>query len=241
MENLAIKVDKVSKSFMLRKPGGIAKTLLRSKHKQPKFLKALENISFTVNRGEILGLIGLNGSGKSTLLRVISGVYKPDSGSVTVNGKLSPLMQLGSGFQPDLDAYENIIMNGMLLGIPKKEIRNKVHGVIQYAGLEKFSGMKIRHYSSGMRSRLAFSTAMQINPDILLVDEIFAVGDKDFQKKSFETFLQFKKEKKTIIHASHNLPTMAEYSDRILLLEQGRIRSIGQPDEVIKEYRKIKN
>ena len=204
MENFVIFVDNVSKFFNIGKPRRIS-NLMRNRNSQSKTFVALDGLSFSVKEGEVLGLIGLNGSGKSTLLRIIADVYKPDRGSVKVNGNMSSLMQIGAGFQNDLDAKENIIMNGMLLGLSKSKITSLVEKIIQYAELENFLNLKLKHYSSGMRARLAFSTAMQIDSDILLVDEILSVGDKDFQKKSFDTFNSLKKDKKTIVHATHNL------------------------------------
>jgi len=188
-----------------------------------------------------LGIIGLNGSGKTTLLRIIAGAYKPNMGRVQINGRLSPLMQLASGFLGELSARENIIMNGLLLGVSKSYIQNKVDDIIQYAELEEFSEMKVQHYSSGMLSRLGFSIAMQINPDILLVDEIMSVGDKDFRKKSYESFLSLKKEKKTILHATHNLELLEEFSDKVLLINKGKLIMIGKPAEAIKAYMGIKS
>jgi len=239
MENIAVRLTNVSKTFKLDKPPGLSK-VIQAKSNHQKTLVALDGISFTVSQGEKLGIVGLNASGKTTLLRIIAGVYKPDvGGKVEVNGVLSPLLQLGTGFQADLDARENIIMNGMLLGVSKNNIKQKVTEIIQYAELENFAHMKLKHFSAGMRARLAFATAMQINPDILLVDEILSVGDKDFQKKSYETFLSFTKEKKTLLHATHNLDKLSKYSDRILLLHKGRNIMIGQPDDVIKKYREL--
>lgn len=240
MENIAIRVDKVSKTFNVDELRGMER-IFKSNRNQQKTLKALDEITFTVMKGEALGIIGLNGSGKSTLLRIIARVYKPDFGSVQVYGRLSPLMQLGLGFHGDLNAQDNIIMNGMLLGIPKSEIQAKVDNIIQYAELEKFENMKLKHFSSGMRARLAFASAIQIDPDILLIDEVLSVGDKDFQKKSYETFLSFKKNKKTILHATHNLNKLSEFSDRVLLLHEGKIVMIGNTNEVIKKYRDMKS
>lgn len=240
MEDIVISVNKVSKIFKLDKPLGVSKIVNQSSNNQNKILEALNEITFTVHKGEVLGIIGLNGSGKTTLLRVIAGVYKPTSGYVEVNGRLSPLLQLGTGFQGDLDARDNIIMNGMLLGISKSDITKKVENIIQYAELEKFVNMKLKHYSTVMKARLTFATAMQIDPDILLVDEVLAVGDKDFQKKSYETFLSFRKNKKTILHATHNLDKLSEFSDRILLLDKGKIVIIGNPNEVIRKYHDVK-
>jgi len=240
MENNALTVTNVSKTFKVEMIRGISNIFKKRNSKQSKRLVALDGISFTVQKGEILGLIGLNGSGKSTLIRIIAGIYKPDTGYIKKNGRLSPLMQLGAGFQGDLNAKDNIIMNGMLFGLPKSKIEEKVESIIQYAELEKFSNMKLKHYSSGMRSRLAFSTAMQIDSDILLIDEILAVGDKDFQKKSYETFLSLKKNNKTILHATHNLNKLSEICDKVLLLHKGKNVMMGKPEEVIKKYQELK-
>ena len=182
MDDIAIQVEDVSKEFKIIKPRGISGLFMRSNPEKYRTFVALDGISFTVKKGEILGIIGLNGSGKTTLLRIIAGVYKPDKGRVKVNGRLSPLMQLAAGFQGELNARENIIMNGLLLGVSKSYIQNKVDEIIQYAELEKFSEMKVQHYSSGMLSRLGFSIALQINPEIMLVDEIMSVGERSTGK-----------------------------------------------------------
>jgi len=240
MENPAVVVNKISKTFKISKPDGILKFFQKKTNHQLKTLVAIDDVSFTVQKGEVLGIIGLNGSGKSTLLRIIAGVYKPDSGSIQLNGSLSSLMQLGAGFQGDLDSRENIIIDGMLLGLRKSEIQQKVDSILKYAELEKFSNMKLKHYSSGMTARLAFATSMQINPDILLLDEIQAVGDKNFRKKSYDTFLSLKNKNKAIIHATHSLVGQSEFSDRLLLLHQGKMVMIGKPDEVIEKYNEIK-
>jgi len=238
LENLAVIIENVSKKFKLNGPRDIF-TLIKKKSNSEhnKSIQALSGISFTVEKGKILGIIGANGSGKSTLLRIIAGVYHPDTGSVKVNGRISALMQLGAGFQPDLNARENIIMNGMLLGLSKSTIEEKVDEIIEYAELGKFTNMKLKHFSSGMQARLGFTTAMQIDPDILLVDEILSVGDKNFRKKSLETFLSFKKRKKTILYATHNLEKLIDFSDIVLLLDKGKNVMIGTPAEVIKKYR----
>jgi len=240
-EDTAIKVKDVSKTFNFNSQRGISKILSHSDSSQQKTFKALDGISFRVIKGEVLGIIGLNGSGKTTLLRIIAGVYKPDHGSVEISGKLSPLMQLGAGFQGDLAVEENIILNGMLLGISKSDIQSKVYDIIHYAELEKFVNMKLKYLSTGMRARLAFSIAMQIDHEILLVDEILSVGDKDFQKKSYETFLTLTQKKKTILHTSHNLKKIREISDRILLLDNGKVVTIGEPQAVIQRYREMKS
>ena len=240
MNDISIKINNLSKTFKIDKPRGIQSVITsKLQSKKSKKLLVLDNISFSVKKGEILSIIGLNGSGKTTLLRMIAGVYKPDSGTVQINGKMSQLMQLGTGFQPELNAEENIILNGMLLGISKSKMKESVPRIIQYAELEEFPHLKLKHYSSGMRSRLAFSIAMEIDPDILLVDEILSVGDKTFQKKSYEKFLSYKKNNKTILHATHNLSNLSEFSDRVLLLHKGKQIMIGNPDETFEKYQEI--
>ena len=240
MDQIAVKVENISKTFKIIKPRGISGILMKSNPNKYRSFLALDEISFTVNKGEVLGIIGLNGSGKTTLLRIIAGVYKPNIGQVQVNGKLSPLMQVDAGFQGELNAKDNIIMNGLLLGVSKSFIEENVEKIIQYAELEKFSEMRIKHYSTGMKARLGFSIAMHVNPDILLVDEIMSVGDKDFRKKSFESFLSLKKENKTILHATHNLEVLENFSDKVLLLNKGKMIMLDEPNEVLKKYNSIK-
>ena len=240
MDQIAVQVENISKTFTIQKPRGISGLLMKSNPNKYRTFLALDGVSFTVKKGEVLGIIGLNGSGKSTLLRIIAGVYKPTMGQVQVNGRLSPLLQLATGFEKELSAKENIIMNGLLLGVSKSFIQSKIEEIIQYAELEKFSEMKLKHYSSGMRARLGFSIAMHVNPEILLVDEIMSVGDKDFRKKSFETFLSLKKENKTILHATHNIEVLRDFTDKVLLLHKGKMIMLDEPNEVIKKYNSIK-
>ena len=229
MEDYAVEIKNLSKSFKISKKGG--KIILSSTR-----LRVLDDISFSVKKGEVFGIIGNNGSGKTTLLRIISGVYKPDTGNVKINGRLSPLMQIGAGFQMEFNARDNIILNGMLLGMTKSVIEKKVDDIIQFAELEEFSDLRIKHYSSGMRARLAFATAMQINPDILLVDEILSVGDKAFKEKCFQTFASFKKQNKTILIVTHSLGNLSRFCDRVMLIHYGKVIMIGTPNEVIKKY-----
>jgi len=234
MDELAIKLEHISKSFKMKE--SVTFKFDKSSSRQKNILKVLDDVSFEVKKGEILGIIGKNGSGKSTLLRIIAGVYKPDKGSLKINGRLSPMMQIGIGFQKNLPAKDNIITSGMLLGLSKSHIESKVNSIIKYAELEEFRNMPIKNYSTGMRARLAFATSMQIDPDIFLIDEILSVGDKDFQKKSYETFLKLKKNNKTVLHATHSLSKLSEFSDRALLLSKGKVIMIGDPEEVIKKY-----
>lgn len=222
----------------------IVKNLVKT-FKAPKNFKdksnliyALNDISFSLEKGQILGIIGKNGSGKTTLLRTISGIYNPTSGNITVNGKLAPVLQIGIGFRNEISSIENIIMYGLLLGLKKDEIKDKVNTILEFADLKEFARMKLKYFSSGMRTRLAFATAMQIKSEIFLVDEILAVGDMDFKEKSFNEFMRLKKEGKTIIHTTHNLSAVERFSDKVLFLDKGKQVEIGDPKEVIVKYKK---
>lgn len=238
MNSTVIQLSNVSKKFDLSNKKNTLKITQKTNNFSNQIL-ALDNISLTIEKGETIGVIGLNGSGKTTLLRIISGVYQPDSGSVLVNGYLAPLLQIGTGFKEELNAEENIVMYGLLLGFTKNEIKKKINDIIKFAELEKFHKLKLKDYSAGMRSRLAFSTAIQINPDILLVDEILAVGDAVFKEKSFKAFLEFKKQNKTIIYTTHNINMILDLSDRVILINQGRILKIGKPKDVISYYHEM--
>jgi len=240
VENNSVIVENISKSFTLKRTKSIFGKLMDVKKTNRKqIIQSLDNVSFTVQKGQMLGIIGLNGSGKTTLLRIIAGIYKPDNGSVQVNGRMAPLLQIGTGFHPELNAQENIVMFGLLLGIEKKQIEEKVDSIIDFAELENFTQMKLKNYSTGMRARLGFSTALQVNPDILLVDEVLAVGDMAFRKKSSEAFLSFKEKGKTILYTTHSMKNISELSDRVLLLDKGKIIMIGEPKETIQKYREI--
>ena len=240
MDETTVELQNVTKFFKIPQKKGIFGIFGKKSKLQNSFFKVLDDVSFSVKKGEVLGIIGKNGSGKSTLLRLIANIYSPDRGIIKVKGRLSPMMQIGTGFQKDFAAKENIIINGMLLGLSRQEIESKVDSVIEYAELEKFRELPLKHYSSGMKSRLAFATAMKIDPDIFLIDEILSVGDKDFKQKSYETFLSLKKRNKTIIHATHSLSSISEFSDRVLLLDKGKIIMIGEPKEVVKKYQAMK-
>jgi len=230
-------VENISKTFKLKRPKQALMQVTNSKSVDT--LTALDSISFSVAKGEVFGIIGLNGSGKTTLLRIIAGIYEPDSGKISVEGKIAPLLQIGTGFNLELTAEENIIMAGMLVGKTKGEIKKRVNKIIEFAGLQEFTEMKLKHYSAGMMARLAFATAIQIDPDILLVDEILSVGDIEFTEKSFKEFLSFKKKGKTIIYTTHDLPLLTELCDRVLLLRKGKSVMIGEPTKVIEKYREI--
>ena len=241
MESVAIELKKVSKTFNIDSGKGVFSFFRngKAKNKKIKYLTALNDVSFTIKKGETIGVIGLNGQGKTTLLKTIAGIYKPDSGNVTVNGKLAPLLQVGTGFNKELNAEDNIIIYGMLLGFTKNEIKSKVDKIIKFAELEKFRHMKLKNYSSGMKAKLGFGTALEVEPDIMLIDEVLSVGDKAFKEKSFNAFLSFKKRNKTILFTAHNDDLISELSDRVILIDKGHVVKIGKPDEVISVYKEI--
>lgn len=243
MSNTMLEVENVYKTFRIyhEKRNSVYEmvTGLFNRKKYFETLPVLQDISFSLKRGEMLGILGKNGAGKTTLLRIIAGIYKPDSGRVIRNGTLIPFLSLGSGFQPELTARDNVILYGVLLGMAKKEITRKINEVIQFAELEKFSDTKLKNFSSGMYARLAFATAVQVDPDILLMDEIISVGDLSFQKKSYDTFLSFKKRKKSIILVTHSMDPIRQYCDKAILIDGGRIVASGEPDMIVQEYQRI--
>lgn len=200
---------------------------------------ALKDVSFEIKKGETLGIIGKNGSGKSTLLKILAKVLYPDSGSVTINSKVASFLELGIGFQPELTAQENVYIYSSILGMGRKEVERKYDAIFDFADLKKFENMKLKNFSSGMYMRLAFSTAVHTNPETLLIDEVFAVGDEAFQKKCMEEIREFQKRDKTIVFVSHDLGSVERICDRILLLDSGKLVSEGKPIGVISEYHRI--
>ncbi len=197
---------------------------------------ALRNISFSVKRGETIGIIGENGSGKSTLLKVIAGVLYPDSGRVKVNGRIAPFLELGVGFQPELTAEENVYLYGSIMGMSRAQIKNRINDIFEFSELEKFRNARLKNFSSGMYARLAFSTAISIEPDIILIDEALAVGDEAFQGKCYDKINEFRREGKTIVFVSHGMETVKQLCERSILLNQGQIGSIGYSEKVVSDY-----
>lgn len=239
---IRIKFEKVSKYYKLINTGGI-KSFVFNFFKQIKMYKentfiALENISFEINNGDVVGIIGKNGAGKSTTLGLIAGVMKPTSGKVEVIGRIAPLLELGAGFHHDLTGRENIVLNGILLGMSKKDILEKVDEIIEFSELEEFIDQPIRMYSSGMLSRLGFSIAVQANPDILLIDEVLSVGDKNFQKKCTDKIFEFKNKGVTIVFVSHAISSVELLCDKVIWIENHQIKLMGKTSEVIPEYNK---
>jgi len=200
---------------------------------------ALQNVSFDIKRGEVFGIVGMNGAGKSTLLKIVAGVVKPTSGKVIRQGSIAPLLELGAGFDGELSGRENIYLNGLLMGYPKKFIREKLDEVIDFSELEKFIDTPLKNYSSGMKARLGFSIATVVQPDILIVDEILSVGDFKFKEKSEKKIHSMMSGGTTVIFVSHSMDQIRGLCNRVMWLEQGRVREIGSPGEVIERYKNI--
>jgi len=239
-ESIAIKVEGVSKTFKVphEKHMSLKSAAIHMFNKKTyEEFEALKNISFEVKKGEFFGIIGRNGSGKSTLLKILAGIYVADSGKVTIDGKLSPFLELGVGFNPELTGRENLFLGGSILGLSRQEVAEKFEKIVSFAELEDFIDMKLKNYSSGMQVRLAFSLAINVHAEILLMDEVLAVGDEKFQKKCIEEFLKFKRSGKTIILVTHDLANIESYCDRALLLKDGKIVEVGNPKKVVFSYR----
>ena len=199
-------------------------------------LDAVKDLSLEVPRGQMLGLIGRNGSGKSTLLKIIAGVYKPTAGRVHVDGTIAPLIELGAGFHHELTGRENILLNGLLMGYSREEMQRREQSIIDFAEIGEFIDAPIKQYSSGMHTRLAFAVATEVDPQVLILDEILAVGDAAFQRKCFARIQNFRQAGKTILFVSHSMPTVIEFCDRAVLLEKGSIMADGDPTEVAEVY-----
>jgi len=213
-------------------------TLQRLYHREPilKQFDALKGVSLTVAPGETLGLIGRNGSGKSTLLKIIARIFSPTAGTVEVNGAVSPLIELGAGFHLDLTGRENVVLAGVILGFTRREMERKLDPILDFAGLQDFIDTPLRTYSSGMAARLGFAVATEIDPDILLVDEVLAVGDVGFQEKCLARMNSFRRLGKTMVFVSHDMDQVREVCDRVALLHEGELLAEGKPEGVISRY-----
>jgi len=197
---------------------------------------ALDDVSFEIKKGETMGIIGPNGSGKSTILKLIAGVMVPSRGSVEIAGKIAPLIELGAGFHPELTGRENIYLNGSILGLNRSEIDERFDDIVEFSDLSEFIDTPIKHYSSGMYMRLGFSIAIHIEPEILLIDEILAVGDIAFQQKCMEKMNEFKKNGVTIVFVSHSLEAIKNFCQKAIWLDKGKIKEEGEPEKVIAAY-----
>lgn len=246
LNDIAIQLDSVGIKFNLNVDREISlkkeglKAFGRLLHsKRSKDFWALKGVSLKVPRGEILGIIGANGAGKSTLLKIIAGIYPPTEGKLCVRGNLAPLIELGAAFNPELTGAENIFFVGSIYRVPRWQIREKFDRIVEFSGLQRFINSPIKNYSTGMFLRLAFSMVIFFEPDIVLIDEVFAVGDEVFQQKSFEKILSFRERGATIIFVSHDLNLIQQICNRVLVLDRGRINFIGSADEAVQAYRQL--
>lgn len=238
-EDAAVVVKRVYKSFRLphERHNGI-KQLVLNFYRRRRYEKqnVLKGVDFEIKRGEFFGIVGRNGSGKSTLLKLLAGIYVPEKGSIEVRGGLTPFIELGVGFNPELTGRENVFLNGALLGFSRKEMEAMYDDIVEFAELEAFMDQRLKNYSSGMQVRLAFSIAIRADNDILLLDEVLAVGDAIFQKKCYSYFKELKRNKKTVIFVSHDTSILQEYCDRGVLIEAGKVVSKGKIGPVVKDY-----
>jgi len=202
--------------------------------------KTLDNVSFEIQQGEFFGIIGRNGSGKSTLLKILAGIYRPDHGSeIAIHGRIAPMLELGVGFNPELTGRENVFLNATILGLTRRQIEDCYDEIVQFAELSDFMELQVKHYSSGMSVKLAFSVAMQVNAPIMLLDEVLAVGDFVFADKCFALFDRYKNEGKTIILVTHSDASMKRFADRVMLIHDSKVALVGAPDEVTKLYHEL--
>ena len=234
-----VEFEEVSKSFYIGDRRPFLRTYLaaRLKRQPPKLFHALKDVSFSISSGESLAIIGPNGAGKSTLLSMVAGVSMPTEGRISVNGSVAALLELGSGFHPDLTGRENVFLNGALLGYTRKQAVDRFEDIVEFSGLRPFIDQPLRTYSSGMTMRLAFSVAIHVDPEILVIDEAFAVGDMDFQEKCAERILAFKQARKTFVCVSHSFETLQKLCEHALWLEHGAVMMIGNAQEVFDAYK----
>lgn len=239
---LAIQVEDLHKSFRIptHRVDSLKERIVRPfAARDYRQLHALDGVSFEVHRGEFFGIVGRNGSGKSTLLKLLASIYRADAGTIRMAGRLAPFIELGVGFNAELTARENVVLNGVMMGLTPKETRDRLDAVLEFAELTEFTDLKLKNYSSGMLVRLAFSVMLQADADILLIDEVLAVGDASFQQKCDDAFREMKAAGKTIVLVTHDMATVEEYCTRAMLIEGGEIRHIGDPGEVGRQYLRL--
>ncbi len=241
LDSLAINVENVTQRFRVihERPNTLRELFAKlfRPNADIRDFEALKNISFQVRRSEMVGIVGRNGSGKSTLLKLVAGVYRPTAGKIEVQGTLAPLIELGAGFHSELTGRENIVLNGLLLGFSKRDIKDREKKIIEFADIGDFVDSPVKQYSSGMYIRLAFAVATEVDPDILVVDEALAVGDAPFQKKCFDRLQRFRDLGKTILFVTHSMQQIVDYCDRAILLDHGHLIYDGRPEETVELYK----
>ena len=237
-ETFAITLDDVGKRFMRHadRRNTLKERIVRGRSRSTQDFWAVRNVNVQIPKGSVYGLIGHNGSGKSTLLKLITGIYRPTEGSISSDGRVAALIELGAGFHPDMTGRENIRLNGSILGLSKSEIENAMETIIDFSGLREFIDDPVKHYSSGMYVRLGFSVAVHMKPDVLLVDEVLAVGDEEFQRKCFDHLYTLRREGRTIVVVSHGLGQLEGLCDEVAWLDHGTVQEIGPATEVIGSY-----
>lgn len=236
-KSIAIEVKNLSITYKSLKAYSIKKNLLKLKKVDVKKFKAVNNVSFEVEEGEILGIIGKNGSGKSTMLKALAGIFSPDEGIIDLHNKSVSLLSIGVGFNKNLSGRENIMLSGMLLGFSEEEIKEKMPQIIEFAEIGDFIDMPVKTYSSGMFSKLAFSITAILETDIMLIDEVLSVGDQKFKKKSYKKMKELISDnKRTVVIVSHNISTLKELCDEVMWIHEGVVKKIGDPKEVLDEY-----
>ena len=238
MSNIAVRVDHVTKSFRMyhERNQSLKSAIMRGRTSVHEDFLALKDVSFDVPAGSTFGLIGSNGSGKSTLLKCLANIYYPNGGAITHFGKIAAMLEVGSGFHAELSGRENIFLNGSILGMSRKDVTRKLDEIIDFSGVEQFIDQPVKNYSSGMYVRLGFAIAINVDPDILVVDEVLAVGDAEFQEKCFNKFRDFREAGKTVILVSHSMETVRAMCDHAAWLSHGELRSVGEAKPTIDAY-----
>lgn len=244
MENFAIKINGLGKKYTVGKQmdgslRGTLANLLKSSGANGENFWALQDVSFEVKKGEVLGIIGKNGAGKSTLLKILSQITKPTEGRIEINGRVASLLEVGTGFHPELTGRENVYLNGTILGMSRKEVKKKFDEIVEFSGVQKFINTPVKHYSSGMYVRLAFAVAAHLEPEILIIDEVLAVGDSEFQNKCLGKMKDVAGYGRTVLFVSHNLAAVESLCDKAILLDQGQLLNLGNTKKVIKAYHKL--
>ena len=243
--NVAISINQIGKKYIVGRNKdsslrGTLSNILKSVSTNGDEFWALKNISFEVKKGEVIGIIGKNGAGKSTLLKILSRITKPTNGRIEINGRVASLLEVGTGFHPELTGRENIYLNGTILGMTKKEVKSKFQEIIEFSGVEKFIDTPVKHYSSGMYVRLAFAVAAHLEPEILIIDEVLAVGDIEFQKKCLGKMKDVAENGRTVLFVSHNMTAVKSLCSSGILIEKGQIKFAGGVSETVKIIYQIK-
>jgi ABC-2 type transport system ATP-binding protein len=238
---VAIEVREVEKAFRIptHKMDSLKERLTTFSQPDFRVLQALDDISFEVERGEFFGIVGRNGSGKSTLLKILASIYAADAGRVRMAGRLAPFIELGVGFNPELTARDNVELNGVMMGLTRQDARSRLGAVLEFAELEEFVDLKLKNYSSGMLVRLAFSVMIQSDAEILLIDEVLAVGDASFQQKCADVFYEIRDSERTVVFVTHDMSAVEQYCHRAMLLHDGEIKAIGDSGEVARSYLRL--